>query len=360
MWVFARGNYRITKQKKDGFYFKLESPTIDQEFRMHNTKGKDWLLERVDPPEISIANAQIEHMLTATSTKVPTGDYIYEMKWDGIRTMIYVDEESLRISSRGKRDITKQFPEFSEDRKQLKCTQAILDGEIVVLDEKGKPQFKTTVGRMHKSNEHSIRTAMKGSPAYCYLFDVLYLDGCSVQKEPLHKRKAWLKSLIRPGGHFRYSDDIEDGRALFAATKLMDLEGIIAKKRDSIYLPGKRTDQWVKVKHRNDMTCRIIGYTEGQGDRKKYFGALHLADAEAENINYLGKVGTGFNEKTMAAVYSELKKLKEIRKPIKEKLEDDRQTKWVEPLLYCDVEFASITPNGTLREPVFLGMREEG
>lgn len=359
MWVFARGNCRVTKQKKDGFYFKLESPTIDQEFRMHNTKGRDWLLERVDPSEIIIASAQIEHMLTATSLKVPSGDYLYEMKWDGIRTMIYVDEETMRITSRGKRDITLQFPEISAERKQLKCTQAILDGEIVVLDAKGKPEFKTTVGRMHKSNAHSIQTAMKSFPAYCYLFDVIYLDGCMVQKEPLHKRKAWLKSLIKPGGHFRYSEDIEDGEALFAATKQMDLEGIIAKKRESVYLPGKRTDQWVKVKHRNDMTCKIIGYTEGQGDRQPYFGALHLADAEADGAVYLGKVGTGFNEKTMKEIFLELKKLKKIAKPIKEKLEDDRQSTWVEPLLYCDVQYASVTPNGTLREPVFLGMKEE-
>ncbi|HLF65233.1 MAG TPA: non-homologous end-joining DNA ligase [Saprospiraceae bacterium] len=359
IWIFARGNYRITKQKKDGFYFKLESPTIDQEFRIHHMKDKDWLLERVDPPEIDVTHAQIEHMLTATASKVPIGDYIYEMKWDGIRTMVYVDEEDLRLCSRGKRDITKQFPELLKDRKQLKCTQAILDGEIVVLDAQGKPQFKTTVGRMHKSNEHNIRTAMNAAPAYCYLFDVLYLDGCVVQKEPLHKRKAWLKSLIKPGGHFRYSEDMEDGNALFEATKKMGLEGIIAKRRDSIYLPGKRTEQWVKIKHRNDMTCRIIGYTEGQGDRRPYFGALHLADAESENLIYLGKVGTGFNEKLMAEITTELKKLKEIRKPIKERLEDEKQTTWVEPLLYCDVQYASVTPNGTLREPVFLYLREE-
>jgi ATP-dependent DNA ligase len=143
---------------------------------------------------------------------------------------------------------------------------------------------------------------MSSAPAYCYLFDVLYLDGCNVQKEPLHKRKAWLQSIIKPGGHFRYSEDMEDGQALFEATKKLDLEGIIAKRPDSTYLPGKRTDQWVKVKHRNDMTCRIIGYTKGQGDRQPYFGALHLSDAESDTPVYLGKVGTGFNEKLMKEI----------------------------------------------------------
>jgi DNA ligase D-like protein (predicted ligase) len=359
MWVFARGNYRITKQKKDGFYFKLESPMIDQEFRIHRTKGKDWLLERVDPPEIDVATAQVPHMLTFTSQKVPLGDYVYEMKWDGIRVMIYVDEESMRITSRGKRDITKQFPELNEARKQLKCTQAILDGEIVVLDAKGKPEFKTTVGRMHKTNEHSIRTAMKTQSAFCYLFDVIYLDGCVVQKEPLHRRKAWLESIIRPVGAFRYSEHMDDGIALFEATKKMDLEGIVAKKRNSIYIPGKRTDLWVKVKNHNEMTCRIIGYTKGQGDRNPFFGALHLADAESDGIVYRGKVGTGFNEKIMAEIMKELKKLPQIRKPFKEKLDDDRQSTWVEPLLYCDVLYSSITPYGILREPVFQYLRED-
>jgi DNA ligase D-like protein (predicted ligase)/DNA ligase D-like protein (predicted 3'-phosphoesterase) len=360
MWVFARGNYRITKEKKDGFYFRLQSPTIDQEFRIHHMKEKDWLLERVDPAEVQISDAQVEPMLASVSEKVPKGeDYTYEMKWDGIRAMIYVDEEDMRLMSRGKRNITKQFPELSSERKSLKCTQAILDGEIVVLDGNGRPEFKTTVGRMHKTNEHSIRTAMKGSPAYCYVFDVLFLDGCNVQKEPLYKRKEWLKSIIKPGGHFRYSEDLEDGEALFQATKKLDLEGIIAKKKNSQYLPGKRTDLWIKVKNRNDMTCRIIGYTEGQGDRQPYFGALHLADMETGTMKYVGKVGTGFNEKSMKEISAELRKLQKVPKPIKEKLEDDRQSTWVEPLLSCDVQYASITPNGTLREPVFLYLRDD-
>ncbi len=359
MWVFARGNYHITKDKKDGFYFKLESPTIDQEFRIHHMKDKDWLLERVDPPEIDIAHARVEHMLASKASKVPVGDYLYEMKWDGIRTMIYLDEEGMRICSRSGRDITAQFPEFTEDRKHLKATLAILDGEIVVTDATGKPQFKTTVGRMHKTNAQSIRQAMQTSPAYCYLFDILYLDGCVIQKEPLYRRKAWLKSLIKPGGHFRYSEEIDDGQALFEATRKMGLEGILAKRRDSPYLPGKRTDFWIKVKHRNDMTCKIIGYTKGQGDRAAYFGALHLADADSDKIIYVGKVGTGWNEKSMAEVAKKLKALKEIKKPIREKLEDEKQTTWVEPTLLCDVQYASITPNGTLREPVFLYLREE-
>jgi DNA ligase D-like protein (predicted ligase) len=359
MWILARGNYHITKEKKDGFYFKLESPTIDQEFRIHQMKDKDWLFERVDPPELQIADAKMEHMLASSAKDVPHGDYLYEMKWDGIRTMIYVDEDGMRITSRSGRDITKQFPELAQERKQLKCTLAILDGEIVVTDANGRPEFKTTVGRMHKTNEHSIRSAMKTAPAYCYIFDILYLDGCLVHKEPLFRRKSWLSSLIKPGGHFRYSEHLEDGEALYEATGKMGLEGIIAKRRESPYLPGKRTDFWVKVKHRNDITCKIIGYTEGQGDRKPYFGALHLVDADAEEMVYVGKVGTGFNEKLMAEISKKVKNLKEVAKPIKEKLEDDKQTTWVEPLLMCDVEYASLTPNGTLREPVFMYLREE-
>lgn len=360
MWVFARGNYHITKEKKDGFYFKLESPTIDQEFRIHKMKGNEWLLERVDPADVPLLKGHIPHMLTSTSQKVPHGDYLYEIKWDGIRAMIYIDEEAIRICSRGQRDISKQFPELIQDRKLLKCTQAILDGEIVVPDAKGVPQFKTTVGRMHKNNEHSIRTAMRTSPAYCYLFDVIYLDGCYVQKEPLWRRKQWVQSIIKSGGHFRYSEDMEDGDELFEATRKMGLEGIMAKRRDSPYLIGKRSDLWMKIKHRNEMTCRIIGYSKGQGDRAQYFGALHLADAEATEVIYVGKVGTGFDEKTMKSIHSALLKLDTVRKPFRQKLEDDRQSTWVDPVLICEVQYASITPNGTLREPVFLYLREAG
>jgi DNA ligase D-like protein (predicted polymerase)/DNA ligase D-like protein (predicted 3'-phosphoesterase) len=159
MWILARGNYHVTKQKKDGFYFKLESPTIDQEFRIHQMKDKDWLFERVDPPELQIADARMEHMLASSAKEVPDGDYLYEMKWDGIRTMIYVDEDGMRITSRSGRDITKQFPELSEERKQLKCTLAILDGEIVVTDTNGRPEFKSTVqaGRLAAQVKHGVR-----------------------------------------------------------------------------------------------------------------------------------------------------------------------------------------------------------
>ncbi|MDX1477246.1 MAG: non-homologous end-joining DNA ligase [Saprospiraceae bacterium] len=360
MWVFARGNYRITKTKKNGFYFKLESETIDNEFRIHQTKGKDWLLERVDPAEFVAHETIIPHMHAGIATRVPDElDYIYEVKWDGIRTMIYIDDEDMTIRSRSQRDLSRQFPELAAERKSLKCAQAVLDGEIVVLNDKGMPQFKTTVGRIHKTGEHSIAMAAKSQPAYCYLFDVIYLDGCYVNKEPLWKRKEWLKSLIKPGGQFRYSEEVADGDALFEASGKMGLEGIMAKKRDSIYQIGKRSNAWLKIKHRSTATCRIIGYTEGQGDRAAYFGALHLTDADHENHVYLGKVGTGFNMAALKRLSKQVKAVPETDKPIEQKLEDDAQSTWIEPILVCEVEYASITPNGTLREPVFVRLRPD-
>lgn len=360
MWVFARGNYHITKEKKNGFYFRLESATIDNEFRMHRMEKKDWLLERVDPGEFDVQQTTVSHMLASTDKLVPDGSgFVFEVKWDGIRAMIYLDEDTMLIRSRSQRDITRQFPEFPAERKKLRCTQAILDGEIVVLNDKGFPRFKETVGRMHKTGSHSIQMASRNTPAYCYLFDVIYLDGCYVDKEPLWKRKEWLQSLIKPGGRFRFSESVEDGNALFEASGQIGLEGIMAKQKNSIYTIGKRSTFWVKVKHRNTMTCRIIGYTEGQGDRAPYFGALHLADAEAGNHVYLGKVGTGFDVKTMRTLSKRLKALEVVEKPIEEKLEDDKQSTWIDPVLYCEVTYASITPNGTLREPVFVGLRPD-
>ncbi len=358
MWIFARGRYHITKPKKDGFYFRLESPAVDNEFRMHRMKGNEWILERVDPAIIELGTAHLPHMLAGTALEVPgDGSHCYEIKWDGIRAMLYVDDDSIRITSRSGRDISKQFPEIVAGRKLLKCTQAVFDGEIIVPDARGRPQFKDTVGRMHKGSERAIAAAARSHPAYCYLFDVLYLDGCHVIKEPLHHRKAWLKSVIKAGGHFRYSEDLDDGAALFDATREMGLEGIMAKLRDGVYTPGKRTDAWLKVKHRREMTCRIIGYTEGQGDRAPWFGALHIADAEAEAIVYVGKVGTGFTQKVMKEVHAQLSRLKTVKKPFNEKTDDDRVSTWVEPVILCDVQYASMTDSGTLREPVFLRLR---
>ena len=360
MWVYASGNYEITKDKKDSFYFRLQSPELTAEYRLINTKGKDWLLERLDTPQARWLTDPIDPMLADSRDQPPTvGDYLYEVKWDGIRAIISVDEGEVRIRTRSQRDVTAQFPELRLPEEAFRATSAVLDGEIVCLDGTGRPIFTDVMGRLHAKGEKGIERAMARRPAVCYLFDCLYLDGRPIVSEPLSRRREWLASAVKEGGAYRVSETVEDGPQLFEAARALGLEGIMAKEPDSPYLPGKRSDRWLKIKVRSTMDCLVIGYTKGKGDRQREFGALHLARENGDGLEYLGKVGSGFTAKSLKSVLGQLKKVETAARPVEEKPADDAQTVWIEPTLFCEVQYASLTNMGTLREPVFLRMRPD-
>ena len=355
MWIFARGKYEITKEKKDGFYFRLSSPQLAGEFRMHNTKPKEWLLERVDRDIIRILDDPIKVMLANACKDLPKNeqDYLYEVKWDGIRATIHVEEGQVKIRSRSQRDLTAQFPELENVSESFRISNGIFDAEIVCLDSKGKPDFKKVISRMHSSSVSRIQQATKRNPAYAYLFDCLYIDGRSIIHEPLERRRAWCEDSIKKGTNYRFSQSMEDGAGLLEAARKMHLEGIIAKLKGSRYHIGKRTDDWLKIKFRTEEEVAIIGYTEGNNERAATFGALHIAEMKDGELLYRGKVGTGFDSKLMTEIRGLIDALNEIEKPIPQKTEDDNVSIWIEPKIYCMVQYASITNNGTYREPVF-------
>jgi bifunctional non-homologous end joining protein LigD len=177
--------------------------------------------------------------------------------------------------------------------------------------------------------------------------------------ETLERRREWMADAIKKDTTYRVNQVVDDGVALFEAAREAGLEGIMAKKRASVYTPGRRNDAWLKVKTRRTMDCVIVGYTKGKGDRARALGALHLAQRRGDEWAYLGKVGTGFDDRTLESVAAEVKKLATIKRPVKEKPVDNAISVWVEPKLYCEVQYASITPNGTLREPVFVRLRPD-
>jgi DNA ligase D-like protein (predicted ligase) len=298
-------------------------------------------------------------MLSVGENKPPKGDYFYEVKWDGIRVMVTLDEGEVRLRSRNQRDITAQFPELQIPEEAFRATCGLFDAEIVCLDEKGRPDFKKVIHRLMQSTESGIKKGAARSPAYCYVFDCLYLDGRPIVNEPLWRRKDWLKDAIKSGEAFRVSEVVEEGEELFEAAKKVELEGIMAKDPESRYLPGKRSSSWIKIKVRNSVDCVIIGYTAGKGDRNKYFGALQIVELSNGEPVYRGKVGSGFDAKLMKSIMEELKKLKKIKDPKIENPVDVASTTWVEPKLFCEVQYAMITHNETFREPVFVRMRPD-
>jgi ATP-dependent DNA ligase len=177
--------------------------------------------------------------------------------------------------------------------------------------------------------------------------------------EPLTRRREWLQDAIKQNPSYRLSEAVDDGESFLEAVKAMNLEGVMAKLRSSPYTPGKRNDSWLKIKTRNTTECIVIGFTPGKGDREGSFGALHLAQIAGEQLKYLGKVGSGFDDSSLKEVAAELKKLKTIARPIKEKPLDAARSMWVESKLVCEVQFASVTNDGLLREPVFLRLRPD-
>ena len=360
MWQFAQGRYEITREKKDGFYFCLHSRELNGEYRVHHTHENQWLLERVDAPQTDWLREQVEPMLARPAETVPdSSDYVYEVKWDGIRALISLDEGNLRIYGRNGLDLTAQFPELLIPDQAFRATTALFDAELVCLAPDGKPDFGNVIHRLQQKDEGKIERARAKHPAACYVFDCLYLDGRPIVSETLMRRRAWLADAIKSDSVYRVSEAIEGGPALFEAVKHIGLEGVMAKRRDSPYLPGKRSESWLKIKARKTTECVIVGYTEGTGDRQATFGALHLGQERHGKLEYVGKVGAGFDEPQVQSVWGALARLTKIRRPIKETPVDNSRSVWVEPCLVCEVRVASVTPDGRLREPVFVRLRPD-
>jgi ATP-dependent DNA ligase len=235
----------------------------------------------------------------------------------------------------------------------------LFDAEIVCLDEQGRPSFQDVIRRVQQTSDSGIARARAKHPAVCYVFDCLYLDGRPIVNDPLIRRREWVVDSIRPNTIYRVSDVVSEGVALYEAASKMGLEGIIAKRKDSVYTPGKRTSHWCKIKTRQTTDCVIIGYTQGKGDRETTFGALHLGRYRDGRLVYVGKVGTGLDQRGLESMFENLRKLEPIPRPIEEKPLDDAVSVWVEPQLVAEVGYTSRTESKYLRFPVFYRLRPD-
>jgi len=212
------------------------------------------------------------------------------------------------------------------------------------------------ISRMHTLGENAIQNISKAKPAICYFFDVLYLDGHLITSEPAVRRHEYLRPIIKTNNNYRISDLFEDGNTLWEAAKTMGLEGIMAKLKDGKYLPGQRSANWLKIKFRSTVDCLILGYTSGSGDRKPYFGSLQLAEQKDDGLHFRGRVGTGFDTNKLKKITSLFQPIISSIKPIDQSVEEEKNTIWLEPKYHVEIEYASMTDNGTLREPVFQQM----
>ena len=297
--------------------------------------------------------------VAATGSGIPSRElYTYEIKWDGIRVIVVKQGQEISIQSRAGNNLTEKFPKIVAACRELNATNIIVDGEIVALDSNGQPHFGKTVGRMHLQGSKAIERASKKSKTVLYVFDLLYINTKDMRQQPLETRREALADAVAEDNHLRYSANFDDGEALFAAVEARGMEGIMCKRKGSLYVSGRRSKDWTKVKVRNQDDAYIIGYTEGRGDRSGLFGSLHLAKKDPDGWVYKGRVGTGFSQDRLRAVYKQLAALPASPKLILDSVEEEHKTTWIAPLYIATIKYASETPNGHYREPVFIELRE--
>jgi bifunctional non-homologous end joining protein LigD len=292
-------------------------------------------------------------------------EWLFEIKWDGYRAVAFIDQGKFRLVSRNQNELTERFPELKDLPKSVKAKSAILDGEVVALDEQGRALFSLMQQRTGFRPGGQRGAAKADVPVLYYAFDLLYLDGYDLRWVPLVERKRKLASLLVSGDSVRYSDHYErQGKALFEMAREKGLEGILAKKRDSIY-QERRTSEWLKIKITHRLECVIGGYTEPEGSRA-HFGSivLGLYDSQGRLI-HVGQAGSGFDQKSLDEVWKLLKKRETKQKPFYAEVEALRKVRWVKPELVAEIEYAEWT-GGTsagsgpkLRAPVFLGLRDD-
>jgi len=326
--------------------------------------------------------ATIHPMLAEPVEKAFDGaEWLFEIKWDGYRAIAFIEAGKVRLVSRNQNDLTPRYPELKDMAKFIQAKTAILDGEVVALDEEGKASFSLMQQRTGFRPGGKRAAANADVPVLYYAFDLLYLDGYDWRRVPLEERKGRLAALVVTGDAVRYSDHYEErGKALFEMARQKGLEGIVAKRRASFY-EERRSREWLKIKIRHRLECVVGGYTEPEGSRA-HFGSLVLGLYDKKGrLLHVGQAGSGFDQRSLDEIWKVLKKLETKKNPFFGEVEALRKVSWVKPELVAEIEFAEWTDGRNssqfsvlgsqsrgavgdgsgpkLRAPVFLGLRDD-
>jgi bifunctional non-homologous end joining protein LigD len=365
--IFDRGSYELVERNEERLTFQLRGQRLAGTYHLVHTgvsDGKDQWLAIMSEDERSRGDEPppAQPMLaTLASEAFDDPDWGFEPKWDGIRAIAFCGKET-RLVSRNERDITAAYPELHDLHDQVVALEAMLDGEIVAFDE-GTPSFQRLQQRMHVRDERRIEQLMKRIPVSFLVFDLLYVDSRDLTGEPLVERRRMLEDIVVPSEQLQVSPIIEgEGKALFGAAFEQELEGIMAKRLDSLYQPGARSRDWLKVKVTFDADVVIVGWTEGEGRRAGTLGSLIMAVYDEGKLRYVGNVGTGFDRHSLADAMQRLGELEEIEPPLPSQVRSRpelRRARWFEPSLVARVEHRQLTSAGRLRAPSFQGFRED-
>jgi bifunctional non-homologous end joining protein LigD len=332
----------------------------------------DWMIHRMDPPADPGREPMPERivpMMAQPSTAVPRDEtkWSFEVKWDGVRAIAYLKPGRLRLESRNLNDVTEAYPEVRGLIAQIGMHEMVLDGEIVAFDYSDpahpRPSFERLQHRMHVRGASAIRRLQSSMPVVYAIFDLLYLDGHSLMERPYSERRAQLETLKLSGPAWRVpAAHAGEGRLLLEATARQGLEGIVAKRLECRYEPGRRSGNWLKIKHTMRQELVIGGWVPGEGRRSNRIGALLMGYYENGAFTYAGRVGTGFTERTLDDLFKRLAPLRQDGNPFDAGGGRDRiarEATFVKPKLVAEVELRGWTTERIMRAPSFKGLRED-
>ncbi len=326
---------------------------------------KDWMIHRMDPPDDAGREAMPERILPmlAGSGELPAREekWSFEVKWDGVRAIAYVKPGRLRLESRNLNEITETYPEVRGILRDLGMREVVFDGEIVAFGDDGRPSFERLQRRINVSSASAVRRLSSSTPVVYAIFDLLYLDGHSLMGLPYEQRRAQLEELELGGPAWRVPGAHPGrGSALLQATEAQGLEGVVAKRLDSRYEPGRRTGAWVKIKHVRRQELVVCGWLPGEGRRTDRIGALLMGYwTDDGRLRYAGRVGTGFTERTLNELARKLAPLRRDDSPFDDAPKLPRNAVFVEPDLVAEIEFREWTTEGVMRAPSFKGLRDD-
>ncbi len=366
MTVWDTGTFEAEKLRDDEVIVTLHGERVDGKYALFRTRGDQWMIHRMSPPQDPTREAvprDLRPMLAVAAKELPSDDekWSYEMKWDGMRTIIVVEGGRISLTSRQGNDATARFPELRALGEALGQTEAVLDGEVVALDDRGTPSFEALQPRMHVASAATARKLAAERPVVCMLFDILWLDGHSLCNRPYSERRAQLEALALSGPTWQTPPvSVGNGRAVLDTATELGLEGVVAKRLDSTYQPGRRSDAWRKVKPTASQELVVGGWLPGKGRLEGRLGSLLVGYHESPGgpLRYAGRVGSGLDEAKRAVLESKLEPLARDTNPFEQtpRLPSPR---WVDPDLVVEVAFHEWTGAGIMRAPRYRGLRDD-